>query len=124
MADHPALLPQRLAQFVSEVEWVFARTYATTWPHHYIVKDRVDRELFLTLVRHIREQGYEGRFYNHRIVYFDHDGMVYWTMVPPAGSADWYPVEEETIVNRCGHDQTYAARLTTGTLPENDRGNK
>ena len=113
-------LPSELVRFVKTADWVFAVTYAKTWPHHYIVKDRVDETLFLKLVRHIRRYGYEGRFYNTPITYFDHGGNVYWTMVPPVGDPGWYPPEEETIINRCPADATYEARLRAGTLPGQD----
>lgn len=75
------------------------------WPHEYIVRDRVDEDLFVKLVRHIRAYGYEGKFYSKPITYFDEDGMVYWTM----GS----PIEETTIVNICKKEQSYEYRQKT-----------
>lgn len=102
-------LPPDLKRFVDSATWTFAKTYAETWPHEYIVRDRVDEKLFLSLVRHIRENGYEGRFYRKPITYFDEDGMVYWTMGAP--------IEETTIVNRCTKEQTYEYRLKSDTLP-------
>ncbi len=104
------LFPKDLKDFVTVQKWTFAKTYALTWPHEYIVRDRVDEGMFLMLVRHIRAYGYEGQFYRKAITYFDEDGMVYWTM----GS----PIEETTIVNRCTREQTYEYRLKHGTLPE------
>ena len=101
--------PPNIKDFVDGERWTFAKTYAQTWPHEYIVRDRVDRNLFVQLVRHIREHGYEGRFYSQPITYFDEDGLVYWTMGAP--------VEETIIVNRCTVEQTYAYRLKHGTLP-------
>lgn len=115
--DREADLPGHLVRFVESAAWVFAVTYAESWPHHYIVKNRVDKTLFLELVRHIRRYGYQGRFYNTPITYFDHDGNVYWTMVAPEGHPKWYPPEEETIINRCPADATYEARLRAGALP-------
>lgn len=115
--DRKAHLPAPLVSFVDSAEWIFAVTYAKTWPHHYIVKNRVDKALFLELVRHIRRYGYDGRFYKTAITYFDHDGNVYWTMVAPEGHPKWYPPEEETIINRCPAQATYEARLRAGTLP-------
>lgn len=109
--------PALVARFLQEVEWVFAKTYAKTWPHEYIVRDRVDRELFLATVNHIRAHGYEGRFYRRRIIYFRDGDLVYWTMVPPGGDPGWYPPEEETIVNRCPVESTYEYRLEHGMLP-------
>ena len=102
-------LPTDLLAFVESVTWTFAKTYAATWPHEYIVRDRVDHELFVKLVEHIRANGYEGSFYRRRITYFDHDGRVYWTMGAP--------IDETTIVNRCRKEQTYEYRRANGTLP-------
>ncbi len=102
-------LPANLRQFVTSCQWTFATTYAPTWPHEYIVRDRVDEDLFVQLVQRIRSHGYEGTFYEKRITYFDQDSLVYWTM----GS----PLEKTTIVNRCKKEQTYEYRLKHGTLP-------
>ena len=104
--------PSDLKAFVFESRWIFAKTYAKTWPHEYIVRDRVDERLFVSLVHHIRKYGYEGKFYHKSITYFDEDGMVYWTMGAP--------VEETTIVNRCAKEQTYEYRLIHGTLPDSN----
>lgn len=103
-------LPPELRAFVDGATWTFAKTYASTWPHEYVVRDRVDERLFLSLVAHIRQEGYEGRFYRKQITYFDEDGMVYWTMGAP--------IEETTIVNRCPTERTYEYRLKNGTLPD------
>jgi hypothetical protein len=102
-------LPPELKVFVDEASWTFAKTYAQTWPHEYIVRDRVDEVLFFSLVSHIRKHGYEGRFYRKAITYFSEDGMVYWTMGAP--------LEETTIVNRCREEQTYEYRLKHDALP-------
>lgn len=104
------MLPTNLKTFVTDQKWTFAKTFALTWPHEYIVRDRVDEDTFIQLARHIRTYGYEGQFYSKPITYFDEDGMVYWTMGAP--------IEETTIVNRCTKEQTYEYRLEHGTLPE------
>ena len=36
--------------------------------------------------------------------------MIYWTMVPPKNNPKWYPIEDETIVNRCPKENTYEER--------------
>jgi hypothetical protein len=105
--------PRNLKAFVTDGKWTFAKTYASTWPHEYIVRGRVDKNLFIQLVQHIRTFGYEARFYTKPITYFDEDGMVYWTMGEP--------IEETTIVNRCKKEQSYEYRLKHGTLPEGQR---
>jgi hypothetical protein len=108
-------LSRNLKAVVTEQKWTFAKTYAPTWPHEYIVRDRVDKDLFIQLVRHIRTYGYEGNFYQKRITYFEEDGMVYWTM----GAS----IDETIIVNRCKKEQTYEFRLKHGTLPESKNTN-
>ncbi|MEO7168020.1 MAG: hypothetical protein ABI016_13440 [Chthoniobacterales bacterium] len=102
--------PNCLRAFVAGQEWTFARTYASTWPHEYIVRDHVDEEQFLQLVRHIRAHGYEGRFYQEAFIYFEDGGMAYWTM----GKS----MEKTTVVNRCRKGDTYKERLKNGTLPK------
>ena len=86
--------------------------YAKTmpkWPHEYIVRDRVDENLFVNLVKHIRSNGYVGKFYSKEITYYDEDGFTYWTMGAP--------IEETTIINRCLKENTYESRLANGSLP-------
>ena len=101
--------PPNLKAFVDRETWTFAKTYAETWPHEYLVRDRVDEALFVQLVRHIRAHGYEGRFYSRTYTYFEEEGLVYWTMGAP--------VPETIIVNRCKKEHTYEYRLEHGTLP-------
>ena len=98
-----------LYNFINNVEWIFAKKYASTWPHHYIVRDRVDENLFMKLVEHIRRFGYEGSFYKKKITYFDENGLVYWTMGKP--------IDKTTVINRCPKESTYEYRLKSGILP-------
>ena len=103
-------LPDALRQLVESSQWTFAKTMPD-WPHEYIVRDRVDPVLFETLVRHIRQHGFEGRFYQSVLTYFAEDGLLYWTMGAP--------IEETTIINRCKEEWSYENRLRNGTLPHN-----
>ena len=106
-------LPMGLREFIDSVDWTFARTMPE-WPHEYIVRERVDESLFVEMVRHIRVNGYEGRFYDAKFTYYDHGGFVYWTMGAP--------LEETTIINRCGKEDSYEYRLLKGTLPGSKSG--
>jgi hypothetical protein len=37
-----AQLPENIKQFIERTPWTFAKTYAKTWPHEYIVQEKVD----------------------------------------------------------------------------------
>ena len=100
-------LPDKLKNFIKEQDWIFAKTYAETWPHEYIVQERVDNKLFLELSNHIDQFGYEDYFYKMKQIYFDYDGYTYWHM--------------ENIINRCVEADTYSNRKKEGRLPENKR---
>jgi len=102
-------LPNDLKNFIDSVKWTYAKTMPD-WPHEYIVRSRVAEELFIKLVEHIRNYGYEGKFFSMPITYFDHDGMTYWTMGAP--------LDETIIVNRCKKADTYEVRLKEGRLPK------
>lgn len=105
-------LPEILREFIASSKWTFAKTMPE-WPHEYIVRERVDRVLFETLVRHIRQHGFEGRFYQRVLTYFADNGLLYWTMGEP--------IEETTIINRCKEEGSYENRLRNGTLPHSNQ---
>jgi hypothetical protein len=102
-------LPEDLHNFVREEKWTYAKTMPQ-WPHEYIVRERVDENLFEQLVRHIRANGCEAPFYGEKYIYFEEGGMLYWTMGAP--------VNETTIINRCKKENSYEARLKNDTLPK------
>lgn len=112
MNNSAVTLPNVLREFIDRTQWTFAKTYALTWPHEYIVRERVDDDLFVKLVRHIRANGLEGPFYDKKFIYYEKDGLLYWTMGAP--------LEETTIINRCRKDDSYENRLRNGTLPRVD----
>jgi len=102
--------PKELKDFINKSDWTFAKTYAETWPHHYILKERVNEDLFIKMVKHIRCYGHEGQFYKKKYTYFEEDGYVYWTMDEP--------IDETTGINRCTKENTYEYRLKMGILPK------
>ena len=106
-----------LTSFINSATWTWAKTYADTWPHHYIVKDQVDENLFQKIVLHIRKHGVWEDFYKSQFKYFEQDGVVYWTMVPKKEDAKWYPPEDEDIINKCPVESTYKYRRSEGSLP-------
>ena len=100
--------PDALRNFVEAENWTYAKTMPE-WPHEYLVRDRVDEDLFVALVTHIRISGYAGRFYNRPMTYFAENGLVYWTMGAP--------IDETVIINRCRVEDSFAYRERHGTLP-------
>jgi len=100
-------LPNKLKDFIETQSWIFAKTYAKTWPHEYIVQEKVDNNLFLELANHIDNYGYESYFYEMKQIYFDFKGYTYWHM--------------ENIINRCIEKDTYHRRERDGRLPLNNR---
>jgi hypothetical protein len=101
--------PPEVRRFVETTAWTFAKTYATTWPHEYLVRDERNAPMVLAIARHIFEHGVEARFYHQVRKYHHEGGKVYWSM-------DDTP-EETELINRCDESQTYEARLAVGTLP-------
>jgi hypothetical protein len=98
------VLLEKLKQFIKDQTWTFAKTYADTWPHEYIVQKNVDNELFLELADHIDTHGYEDFFYKMKQIYYEYDGNTYWHM--------------DNIINRCDSNETYHMRKKEGRLPE------
>ncbi len=102
-------LPDDVRHFVASTAWTFAKTYATTWPHEYVVRTPQNAPMILALARHIVEHGTEGRFYSQVHKYHHEGGKVYWSMASAP--------EDAGLINRCTEAQTYEARLVAGTLP-------
>ena len=46
----PSKWPEELERFIKTEKWTFAKTYAQTWPHEYLVKERVDEGMFLDII--------------------------------------------------------------------------
>jgi len=105
----PAPIQPDVRAFVESIKWTFAKTYAATWPHEYVVRSPENAAMLLGLARHIFEHGTDGRFYSQVRKYHHEGGKVYWSMDPTP--------ESTTLVNRCDESQTYEARLAAGTLP-------
>jgi hypothetical protein len=102
------LFSPELRHFVDASTWRYAKTYAATWPHEYVVCNDVNAAMILALARHIFDHGTDGRFYGQIRKYYHEDGKVYWSMADAP--------EQATLINRCDEDQTYEARLAAGTL--------
>lgn len=105
----PAPLRDDVRAFVESATWTFAKTYAATWPHEYVVRTPENAAMVLALAQHIFEHGTDGRFYSQVRKYHHESGKVYWSMDSTPEATD--------LINRCDEAQTYEARLAAGTLP-------
>lgn len=103
-------LPDDVRAFVESSSWRFAKTYASTWPHEYVVRTAENAQMILALARHIFARGTDGRFYSQVRKYHHEGGKVYWSMASTPEAA--------TLINRCGEDQTWDARMAAGTVPK------
>jgi len=99
-----SILKTELKKFIDEESWTFAKTYADTWPHWYLVQEQVNNELFIKLANYIDYSGYKELFYSKQITFFDYGEYTYWHM--------------DNIINRCVLADTYHRRVIDGRLPE------
>ncbi len=94
---------EEIKLFIKQTQWIFAKTYAKTWPHEYIVEEQVDSELFSELAEHIDTFGHKEYFYKKQMTYFGYENHTYWHM--------------GNIINRCLLTDTYQQREKGGRLP-------
>lgn len=105
----------RFAEWCAERDWTFAKSYADSAPHEYVVIHDLpeeDRDVFDTFVAYIRTHGYEQEFGGRPFTYLDLDGYKYWTM----GN----PIPETTVLNRkpidgYGHEYAGGQQQLPGT---------
>lgn len=70
-------------EFVNKFEWIFAKTYAQTAPHEYIVLNKIGNEYkdeFITIAQFIRDKGFKAMYYKREGYYYKLDENYYWTM--------------------------------------------
>src|SRR5262249_10346390 len=53
-------LPTDVRRFIESARWTFAKTYAATWPHEYIVLTPENTPMILALAWHIFQHGKFG----------------------------------------------------------------
>ncbi len=89
--------------FAASLEWTFAKTYAETAPHHYVVQGRtpnVTHEDMVRAARVIHTFGQPGKFYSQTKIY----------LVSPDGKYRWWTEDNHFT------DTTLVNRATTGLL--------
>lgn len=71
----------RLKRFIDGNAWTFAKTYAKTAPHKYVICDKLDaegRKEYEWVAKRIAEKGVDEKFYRTTFRYLYFDGMKYW----------------------------------------------
>ncbi len=71
----------RIKKFVDSSKWIFARTYAKTAPHEYLIYDNLDagnQKEYLWVLELINKNGVEGKFYQTVFKYFYFGEYKYW----------------------------------------------
>ena len=85
----------RARAFIAKHPWKFAKTYAKTAPHEYLVLDRIPKEdhaEFMWFVGQIWQFGRKERFWRTFVTYLRIDGKKYWTMDKT--------IEDTDLINR------------------------
>ena len=114
------------------LKWTWAKTYADSAPHWYVVQDRTEgmtHEDYVRVGRVIRTFGEPGRFYSMTNLYLFADGRLgartlkFWCMWSSPPRDDWDP----TLINLATTEKTYGPQtdfdedvLEKLRLPESD----
>jgi len=86
--------------WVNKQKWTFAKTYAKTSPHEYVVRHELpaeDQEIFYDFVTFIRENGWTQMYKGKPYLCFTIDDNYYWTQGAPLPAT--------YILNRARTDQ-------------------
>ena len=75
---------QEVQNFLDNQNWIFAKSYADTFPHSYLRKtDIEDQETFVNVIKYIRKNGKVKSFYTKHYVYLEIGKYEYWDMGRP-----------------------------------------
>lgn len=72
---------KEIKDFFERQEWIFAKTFAKTFPHEYILKERLkhgDKKVFVEVIKYMRANGKKEHFFRKEFIYFYLDGKKYW----------------------------------------------
>lgn len=87
------------------LRWTWARTYADSAPHSYVVLDRTEgltRDDFIRAARVIHTFGEPGRFYSSTNNYLTHGRWRWWTMDAR--------LEDTDLINQAVNDRVYGVQ--------------
>ena len=75
---------EEIVEFLEKQDWIFAKTYAKTAPHEYIVRGsksiKGTDEEFMNIVNYIQEYGQTMWFWSRVNKYIYLNGHYYWVM--------------------------------------------
>lgn len=104
-------------KFAARREWTFAKTYAATAPHHYVVEGRtpgVTHEDVVRAARVIHTFGSPGKYYSLTKIY----------LVSPDGRFRWWTEDnhftDTTLVNRATTELFYGIQNALATISGSD----
>ena len=119
----PAVGPDDLRwwlELAPSLEWTWAKTYADSAPHDYVVLGRTPGLTRLDMVRAgavIRTFGQPGKFHSSTNIYLRDGGLKYWTMDAR--------VKDTDLINRASVERSYGPQdapvTATGSMEEYDR---
>lgn len=92
------------------LDWIWAKTYAESAPHHYVVLGRtpgVTRDDLVRAGAVIRAFGQPGKFHSSTNIYLQLDGFKYWTMDRRVVDTD--------LINRADAAATYGPQDAPAT---------
>lgn len=69
--------------WIKQQEFVYAKSYAQTLPHHYTTRDRCNEQKFEAFIKLIRQHGKIKAFYKKQYLYLELDEYEYWEMGRP-----------------------------------------
>ena len=72
-----------LERFIVQFRWIFAKTYADTAPHEYVVLESVGEKYkndFVQFARFIQNYGFLAKYYTRESYYLEVGDYYYWTM--------------------------------------------
>lgn len=102
-----------LKRFVDKAEWKYAKTYKDSWPHEYVVRDKIPEAMYCQLCKHIQAEGKDEKFFQKTQRYLHEDGWSYWIMADGGWQAD-----RTGIVNRTPTPLYYGERMRHKLLPK------
>lgn len=70
-------------QWIAEQEFVYAKSYSDTFPHHYTTRSRCDQDKFEAFLQLIRIEGIVKSFFKKQYLYLELGEYEYWEMGRP-----------------------------------------